>query len=1100
MFQNANPHIQHLLWIVVLLLGLLPITQAQGTTHSAGYAIIIQGSSINHKGEDAYNKTLNRVYQRLLDRGFTTDDIRYFNYDDSQDNVYAIPSIEGIKSTIETWAVNKINHSPAPLYIIMVDHGNPKQFFLGKDNITPAVLNTWLNKLEIGLNEIAKNPPRIIIVIGACYSGSFIPKLSRNGRVIVTSAAANERSYKGLTEQDNTRQDNTRSGEFFIEEFFNQLWHGYSLTTAFEKATTSTDIFTRCDSSTNTANPYLDNAMQHPLLDDNGDGKGEHALLIDGDGQKAISIFLGASSDFQTAVLDEYADIIEITPPLYLSESETSAVLFLKANHPHKVDSAQIAIRSPSKILDTQEGSEQIGIDLDTQILNYNSTTDYFEIEYHDFTESGKYEIFYLIREQDTQYISLLQRSVVYKNQPSNSQPEPFELKTPVNESQTRTVLIFDWYSSSDHNDDPITYNLLIAKDENFNIGVKTLTELTSSIAGVDDNIGLTDDTTYYWKVEAIDSFGAKTVSNTRTFKTNDPNDVYTIVNLSIRDDMTYDPILDAQFSVTSTQLPSKISPPYDVISDENSGEYFLGFPIYDDYNIGIDAEAYFFSVKPLKINPQLFSTRKINTKISPQQIIKKHIFLTPCQNVQCYASDTILDKFDKPMADVLVTVDNRTTKTDEKGNWKINGLEEGKYKATAQKEGYIFPSKECFIGNGESCHPDFKHPDSELHPEVVIEQQVEQGDNLNYMVIVTNKGKKRATNIVLTEILPEGTELLAIEALNGGNCNGDTLTCTLSELTPGDIATVKIVISNTQAKRLQNTIIVSSNEYPIDKQVTWTQVNPYLSVSISDTPDPVMDIGKDILHYQLDIKLNRFAPTMATGVKLISQLPKGVELKSISTDNGICDISNMPIITCSLIDLNVAKYDGSHANVSIDVKRQNAQLLLWTHEAKVTANEYPEHADRERTEIFISDDTKADIALVIDVTGSMQEELKSIIKAIEEASTMIAPDTAPLIALVAFTDVVTIKDFTSDLKQMLKTVNGLKAYGGGTCPEASAEALQITIPHIKDGGYIMFATDASPYADTDTEGLIELMHSRGIRFNAMITGDCKQRNSWNTP
>ena len=151
MFQNANPHIQHLLWIVVLLLGLLPITQAQGTTHSAGYAIIIQGSSINHKGEDAYNKTLNRVYQRLLDRGFTTDDIRYFNYDDSQDNVYAIPSIEGIKSTIETWAVNKINHSPAPLYIIMVDHGNPKQFFLGKDNITPAVLNTWLNKLEIGL-------------------------------------------------------------------------------------------------------------------------------------------------------------------------------------------------------------------------------------------------------------------------------------------------------------------------------------------------------------------------------------------------------------------------------------------------------------------------------------------------------------------------------------------------------------------------------------------------------------------------------------------------------------------------------------------------------------------------------------------------------------------------------------------------------------------------------------------------------------------------------------------------------------------------------------------------------------------------------------
>jgi hypothetical protein len=397
-FLKANRRIQHFLWIVVLLFGLLPITQAQteGTSHSVGYAILIQGSSTNHKGWEAYHKTLNRVYQRLLDRGFTTDNIRYFDYDDSQPQIDIISEIQ---TAIETWAINKIKGYPAPLYIIMVDHGNPKQFFLGNESITPAELHIWLENLESGLRKIAQEQPRVI-VIGACYSGSFIPELSKPGRVIVTSAAANELSYKGLTEQDNIR-----SGEFFIEEFFNQLWRGYSLTTAFEKATASTDRFTRRDLSTDTKNRYLDNATQHPLLDDNGDEKGEHVLSIEGDGLKAASLFLGAN--FVNA-FEESADIIEVTPPLYLSESETSAVLFLKANHPNQVESSQIAIRPPSKILDDQKGTEQIGIDLETQFLTYNSATDHFEIQYHDFVESGKYEIFYLIREQDTQYISLM--------------------------------------------------------------------------------------------------------------------------------------------------------------------------------------------------------------------------------------------------------------------------------------------------------------------------------------------------------------------------------------------------------------------------------------------------------------------------------------------------------------------------------------------------------------------------------------------------------------------------------------------------------------------------------------------------------------------
>ena len=740
-----NLHIQNFLWTVVLFFGLFPIAQAQieDTTYPVGYAILIQGSLTNHKGSEAYNKTLNRVYRRLLDRGFIPDNIRYFNFGDNQDSVYIIPSEiaikKDIKNSIETWAVDKINTLPAPLYIIMVDHGNPDQFFLYDEDIKASELKDWLEELEGNLFANAQEQPRII-VIGSCYSGSFIDELSKSGRIIVTSAAPNELSYKGLQELDGIR-----SGEFFIEEFFNQLWRGYSLTAAFEKATTTTDIFTRRDLlSSNTTNKYLDNAMQHPLLDDNGDGKGEHALSIGGDGQIANSIFLGVDLKAHTDV----ADIVEVTPPVYLEENEDSAQLFLKVNDPKKVGFAQIAIRPSSKTLEKQGSFGQISIDLETLPLTYNNDKNQFEVEYDKFTteSGGKYEICYLIRDKETQYISLMQRSVVYKNKYGNSPPKPFELKTPEHNSQTRTVLVFDWEPSTDPDGDLITYNLFIAEDKDFtnivNDRHKDTSEITASIVGVDDNLSLQDGKKYFWKVEAVDSFGAKTVSDeVRNFKVREIfNDIYTPVNASIIDNATHKPVLDANIEVKSIKLPSgeiisgkhiyEYLPSFDVVADEESGDYFFGFPIYGQYKLAIDALDYFFFTEYLEIESQ-FSTRKTDRKISPQSIIKKHIFLTPCQNVPCYASGIILDKFDEPMADVLVTVDDRTTKTNEEGYWKINGLRGNEYEATAHKEGYIFSAKKCSIGNGEGCHPDFNAPDSELHLKVIAKQYVEQGDDL---------------------------------------------------------------------------------------------------------------------------------------------------------------------------------------------------------------------------------------------------------------------------------------------------------------------------------------------------------------------------------
>jgi hypothetical protein len=127
-----------------------------------------------------------------------------------------------------------------------------------------------------------------------------------------------------------------------------------------------------------------------------------------------------------------------------------------------------------------------------------------------------------------------------------------------------------------------------------------------------------------------------------------------------------------------------------------------------------------------------------------------------------------------------------------------------------------------------------------------------------------------------------------------------------------------------------------------------------------------------------------------------------------------------------------------------------------------------------------------------------MQGEINGIIKAMKKFINEIDPNKAPLIALVVFTDEVKIKAFTRDLNVLLSAIEKLQADGGGTCPEASVEALNIAIPHTKQGGEILFATDASPYVDANIEAVIEGLRNKGIRFNGIITGDCSQPDSWN--
>ncbi len=471
-------------------------------------------------------------------------------------------------------------------------------------------------------------------------------------------------------------------------------------------------------------------------------------------------------------------------------------------------------------------------------------------------------------------------------------------------------------------------------------------------------------------------------------------------------------------------------------------------------------------------------------------------------------------DKLGNPLAGVKIRVGYKTTLTDEKGRWRITKLNEGKYTATATKEGYWFEPTEFEVGNDIEIkwvnvqgRPVLKvevAPYTQAGGEVSYftalntDQPIAQGENIVYFITVTNEGTHPATSMKLTDLLPPWTQLVSMEVVNGKTCDTTTSSCTLPDLAPGATVAVKLVISNANQEALVNKVVVTSQEYPNSTQQIETVVKPYLSVVISDIPDPVQMQGN--LHYLFEVELSKNASQPATSIQLVAQLPTGVTINAVTTNEGTCDTGALSKLTCRLNDLQVptATDNRSLATVDVQLQLEDPGLLVMTNEATLTAANYPTQTVREDTNIFIPKDIKMDMVLVIDTTHSMQQEIDGVKSALQKLIDQTNASQRPTMALIEFKDDVRVKAFTQDVKVMKDTVEKLVAAGGGTCPEASAEALGVAIKHLKDGGTILLATDASPYPKANLEELAALIKSKNMKFNAIITGDCTTEESWN--
>jgi ELWxxDGT repeat protein len=598
---------------------------------SAGYAILIEGKLNSSEGIASHNKTANRIYQKLKTRGFVDDNIYYFNYDTTQTGVDATPSKTEIQFAIQAWARDRMNGLPAPLYIIMVDHGGNNAFYIDSETITPTTavnahtglpepgLAEWLTTLEASLNAAAIQEKRVVI-IGSCFSGSFISALSKSGaatgkanaagRVIITSAAANEVSYKGPLESDTIR-----SGEYFLEELFTQLERGQTIRQSFIEATTLTRIYTQQGGgSTNSNAPYYDGAVQHPMIDDNGDGIGSNSLSNDTtqDGASVASMVLGANVGSSTNSALNPVEIVKVTDTVILETTQNSASLWATVNDVTQVDSSVwVEIRNTSQALTTTTGTEQASLNTTKIAMKYESARSRYEVDIPNpytspdiFTDPGKYDIFYFVRDVVTHKLAPMKRSSVYHKRVGNPAPTAPDMTNaePQHGTHQSTSIHFSWGKVVDA-DPPVSYSLFISANSTPDYGNATyvLENIAVNHALVGPEAGLEFNKNYFWKVRAIDRYGAYSDSTIVPFDTVfDTNADVVMLSGTVLDSSTFQPVragIDVNLAGNSTKIVA--------VADVDGSYFFPNLGTAGTYTVATSATGYTTVSKDIVITSQ---------------------------------------------------------------------------------------------------------------------------------------------------------------------------------------------------------------------------------------------------------------------------------------------------------------------------------------------------------------------------------------------------------------------------------------------------------------------------------------------------------------
>ncbi len=231
--------------------------------------IILVGDTADHNAMMQLQNAGNMTYEVLRGNGFTSEQIFYMGPEvDSITQPYVnwSSTTASLEYVIKTWAPQHVSSSQS-LGIVLISHGDTDAIALmvGGVPLWKSTLNSYLDTFEA-----TSGCKRIILIIEACYSGSFIDAVSKDNRIIVASAHKfNGAAFNVL-----------RTNGAFTEAFWSSIASCDTIGRAFEKAV----IHVRNIGS-----------KQKPHIDDNHDGLGNTVppysiLPLGGDGNDALNV------------------------------------------------------------------------------------------------------------------------------------------------------------------------------------------------------------------------------------------------------------------------------------------------------------------------------------------------------------------------------------------------------------------------------------------------------------------------------------------------------------------------------------------------------------------------------------------------------------------------------------------------------------------------------------------------------------------------------------------------------------------------------------------------------------------------------------------
>ena len=257
-------------------------TASESETEGAhpGYAIIVAGDTTEEDWSQrlAIDHSANNVYRVLRNLGFDDAHIFYLNSRsqliDGQNVVDSYTSLDNLRNSLEE-IKNLMGDNPTPLILYLIGHGIPEvfDFYTESDALSSTELKDMLELFHDNL---------MLVVIGSCYSGSFITldlitdSISAPNRIIITAA-----------HDDGPRKSLLGLGGWYhsSDRFWGNLNKGLNIKDAF-----ITDAW------------WGD--QEHLWLDDNGDYTGSPLQNLGNDGELASVTTIGIAG----------SDDLELTP------------------------------------------------------------------------------------------------------------------------------------------------------------------------------------------------------------------------------------------------------------------------------------------------------------------------------------------------------------------------------------------------------------------------------------------------------------------------------------------------------------------------------------------------------------------------------------------------------------------------------------------------------------------------------------------------------------------------------------------------------------------------------------------------------------------